>query len=69
MVFINNFSEDELGLILYILNLNDPATEITLAHLKAYKAQALTRKLSEIKEKLNDEGLVVYNSIIGKLGR
>jgi len=69
MVFINNFSEDELSLILYILNLNDPTTEITLAHLKAFKSQALAQKLSEVKDKLNDEGLIIYNSIIGKLGR
>lgn len=69
MILTNNLTEDELSLILYTLNVlcpTPPATEITVNRLKSYKPQCLAQKLSEVKDKLNDEGLEIYNSIFGK---
>lgn len=74
---VDNLTEDEISLILYVLNVlnnanktndvNNTNIEITPARLKSYKVQALAQKLTEVNGQLNEEGIAIYNSIMEKL--
>lgn len=66
---INNLTEEELALTLYVVNILLPTSnlEITPTILKSYKYKFLVQKLLAAKNLVNEEGKPIYISLLNKL--
>ena len=68
---LENLTEDELALLLYIVNVIEPlkstATEITAKQLLWFKHDSLVWKVSQQESKLTPEGKEIFKSLMTKL--
>lgn len=69
---INSFTEDELALILYILNVESPVRpkmEIREKDLIYFRDPVLLWKFSQLQPRITDEAMPIYNGMMAKLNR
>lgn len=69
---LETLTEDELGLILYVVNTLDPVKvppiQFEPKHLVWFKHDALIQKILKIFPQLKEEGHAIYSSLLTKLG-
>ena len=69
---LESLTQDELGLLLYVVNVlapTSPPMEISPKMLLFFKHDALLFKLAQQEPKLTDEGKKVFHSLMTKLNR